>query len=79
MSAGTVDFVVGVDKKLWIEFGLFQNSCSFFGTQGTVFGSKGFDYTDGVALPDDAACYSIALGIWCGDCVGELSCKVFGI
>ena len=47
MSAGTVDFVVRVDKKLWIEFRLFQNSCSFFGTQGTVFGGEGFDCTNG--------------------------------
>jgi len=79
VSAGAVDFVVRVDKKLWIEFGLFQNSCSFFGTQCTIFGSKGLDYTDGVALPDDAACYAVSLIIWCWDCGRELSCKVFSV
>jgi len=39
VSTGTADFVVGVDEKLWIGFGLFKNFKSLFGTQGTVFGS----------------------------------------
>jgi len=55
VSTGTVDFVVGVDKKLWVGSGLFKNCKSFFSTQGSVFGSKSFDYTDWIALPDDAA------------------------
>jgi len=39
VSTGTADFVVGVDKKLWVGSGLFTNFKSFFGTQGAVFGS----------------------------------------
>jgi len=46
VSTGTVDFVVGVDKKLWVGSELFKNFKSFFGTQGAVFGSKRFDCTD---------------------------------
>jgi len=41
-----------------LYFFQFENCNSLFGTQGTVFGSKGFDYTDWVALPDDVAGYS---------------------
>jgi len=32
VSTGTVDFVIGVDKKLWVGSGLFKNFKSFFGT-----------------------------------------------
>jgi len=32
VSTGTADFVVGVDKKLWVGSGLFKNFKSFFGT-----------------------------------------------
>ena len=79
MSAGTVYFVVGVDKKLWIGSGLFENCKSFFSAQGTVFGSESFNHTDWIALPDDAAGYSVALVSW--GCVGviELGCKMFSI
>ena len=79
MSAGTVDFVVGVDKKLWIGSGLFENCNSFFGAQGAVFASKSFDYTDWIALPEDAAGYSVALVSrgWVG--VIELGCKMFSV
>jgi len=42
VSTGTADFVVGVDKKLWVRSGLFENFKSFFGTHGAVFGSKSF-------------------------------------
>jgi len=79
MSAGTVDFVVGVDKKLWIGSGLFENCKSFFGTQGVVFGSKSFDHTDWIALPDDAAGYSVALVSWGWVGVIELGCKMFSV
>jgi len=58
VSTGTVDFVVVVDKKLWVGSGLFQNCKSLFSTQGAVFDSKSFDCTDWIALPDDAAGYS---------------------
>ena len=50
MSADTTDFVVGVDKKLWVGSGLFQNCISLFGTQGAVFGNQCFDCTVGVAF-----------------------------
>ena len=79
MSAGTVDFVVGVDKKLWVRSGLFKNFKSFFGTQGAVFCSESFDYTDWIALPDDAAGYSSTLVSWGQISVIELSCKMFGV
>ena len=46
------DFIVGVDKTLWIGSGLFQKCGSFFCTQPTVFGDKFFDHTDRVALSD---------------------------
>jgi len=78
VSTGTVDFVVGVDKKLWVGSGLFENFKSFFGTQGAVFGSKSFDYTDWIALPDDAAGCSFTLVVWGGIGFTELSCKMFG-
>jgi len=72
VSTGTVDFVVGVDKKLWVGSGLFENFKSFFSTQGTVFGSESFDHTDWIALPDDAAGYSFTLVGWGG--IGFLAC-----
>jgi len=40
LSAGTIDFVVRVDKKLWVGSGLSKNCNSLFSTQGAVFGSK---------------------------------------
>jgi len=46
VSTGTVDFVVRVDKKLWVGSGLFKNCNSLVSTQGAVFGSKSFDYTN---------------------------------
>jgi len=61
VSTGTVDFIVGVDKKLWVGSGLFKNFKSFFRTQSAVFGSNFFDYADWIALPDDAAGYSSTL------------------
>jgi len=79
VSTDTADFVVGVDKKLLVGSGLFENCNSLFSTQGAVLGSKGFDHTCSVALPDDVAGYSstlVDLG-WIG--VTELSCKVFGV
>jgi len=79
VSAGTVDFVVGVDEKLWVGSGLFENCKSLFNTQGTVFGSESFDCTDWIALPDDAAGYSSMLVGWGGIGVTELSCKMFGV
>jgi len=79
VSAGTIDFVVGVDKKLWVGSGLFKNCKSFFGTQGTVFGRKGFDCTDWIVLPDDAAGYSSTLVGWGRIGVIELSCKMFSV
>jgi len=50
VSTGTVDFVVGVDKKLWVGSGLFKNCKSLFSTQGTVFGSESFDYSTLIGL-----------------------------
>jgi len=52
VSTGTVDFVAGVDKKLWVGSGLFENCKSFFSTQGAVFGSESFDHTDRIPLPE---------------------------
>jgi len=77
-TAGTADFVVGVDEKLRVGSRLFVNFKSFFGTQGAVFGSESFDCTDWIALPDDAAgCSSTLVG--CRRIgVTELSCKMFG-
>jgi len=46
VSAGTACFVVGVHKELWTGSRSFQNWDSFFGTQGTIFGSKHFDTAD---------------------------------
>jgi len=78
VSTGTVDFVVGVDKKLWVGFELFVNFKSLFGTHDTVLGSESFDYTDWIALRDDAAGCSSTLVGWGGIGVTELSCKMFG-
>jgi len=64
VSMGTADFVVGVDKNLWVGFGLLKNCNSLFGTQGAVLGGKTFDHTDWVALPDDAAGCSSTLVDW---------------
>ena len=77
MSAGSVDFVVRVNKKVWVGSGLFKSCNSFFSTQGAIFGSKSFDYTDWIALPDDAACYSSTLVDWRWICIMELGCKMF--
>ena len=79
MSAGTVDFVVGVDKKLWIGFGLFENCKSFFGAKGAVFGGESFDHTDWIALPEDAAGHFVALVSWGWVDVKELGCKMFSV
>jgi len=73
-SAGTADFVVRVDKKLWVGSGLFKICNSLFGTQGTIFGSKCFDCTDWVALPNDAADCSSTLVDWGWICIMELGC-----
>jgi len=78
VSAGKADFIVRVDRKLWVGSGLFKNCNSLFGTQGAVFGGKSFDYTDWVSLPDDAASYSITLVGWGWISITELGCKVFG-
>jgi len=51
VSASTADVVVGVDKKLWVGSGLFENCKSLFSTQGAVFGSETFGYTDWIQLP----------------------------
>jgi len=79
VSTGTVDFIVGVDKELWVGSGLFKNFKSFFSTQGAVFGSKFFDYTDWIAMSDDAAGYSFTLVGWGGIGFMELSCKMFSV
>ena len=79
VSAGTADFVVGVDKKLWVGSALFENCKSLFSTQGTAFGSKSFDCTDWIALPDDAAGHSSTLVGWGRIGVTELSCKMFSV
>jgi len=55
VSTETVDFVVRVDKKLRVGFGLFKNCNSLFGTHDAVFCRECFDCTDWVALQDDAA------------------------
>ena len=79
VSTGTADFVVGVDKTLWVGSGLFKNCKSLFGTQGTVFDSESFDYADWIALPDDAAGHSSTLFGWGRIGVMELGCKMFGV
>jgi len=80
MPVGTIDFIVGVDKKLWVGSGLFENCNSFFSTQGTVFGSKCFDHTaDWFALSDDDAGCSSTLVDWGWICAMELGCKMFGL
>jgi len=79
VSTGTADFIVGVDKKLWVGSGSFKNSKSLFRTQRTVFGSESFDYTNWIALPDDNAGYSTTLVSWGRIGVIELSCKMFGV
>jgi len=38
VSTNTVDFVVGVNNKLWVGSGLFETCSSLFSTQGAVFG-----------------------------------------
>jgi len=43
VSTGTVDFIVRVDKKLWVGFELFKNCNSLFSTHDAVFGGKCFD------------------------------------
>jgi len=79
VSTSTVDFIVRVDKKLWVGSGLFKNWNSLFSTQGAVFGSEPFDHTDWVVLPDDAAgCFSTFVD-WGWICVMELGCKVFAL
>jgi len=79
VSTDTVDFIVRVDKKLRAGSGLFKNCKSLLSTHGAVFGSKSFDYTDWIALPDDAAAgYSSTLVGWGRIGVMELSCNVFG-
>jgi len=55
VSAGTTDFVVRVDEKLWVGSWLFKNCNSLFFKQGTVFWRESFDHADWVALPDEAA------------------------
>jgi len=79
MPTGTVDFVVRVDKKLRVGSRLFQNCKSLFSTQGAIFGSKSFDCTDWIALPDDAAGHSSTLVGWGWIGVMELNCEVFGV
>jgi len=77
VSTCTTDFVVRVDKKLWVGSGLFKNCNSLFTTQGTVFGNKSFDHTDWVALPDDASGHSSTLVGWGWICIMELpGCKL---
>jgi len=78
VHASAAHFVVRVDEELWVGSGLFDNCNSFFDTQGTVFGSKSFDCTDWVALPDDAAGHSSFLVDWRWICIMELCCKAFG-
>ena len=73
----TVDFIFRVDKRLWVGSGLFENCTSLFDTLSTVFGSKCFDCTDGVALPDDAVGCSSTLVDRGWICIMESGCKVF--
>jgi len=61
VSTCTADFIVRVDKQLWVGSGLFTNCNSFFSTEGIVLGSECFDCTDGVALQDNAAGDSFTL------------------
>jgi len=77
VSTRTVDFVVRVDKKMWVGFGVFENCNSFFGTHGTVFAGKCFDCTDGAALSDDDAICSSTLVDWEMMCI--LGCNMFSI
>jgi len=63
---------------MWVGSGLFKNFNSLFGTQCTLFGSKCFEHTDWVALPDDAAGYSSTLVDWGSISIMELGCTVFG-
>jgi len=78
VSAGTADFVVGVDKKLCVGSRLFESCNSLLGTKGAAFGSKSFEHADGVALSDDAAGHSSTLVDWGWNDFTELSCKMFG-
>ena len=59
VSTGTADFVVRVDKKLWVK-----NCISFFGTQGAIFDCKSFVCTHWVVLPDEFTSCSSSLGDW---------------
>ena len=70
-------FVVADEKNLCVGSELFENCDSLFGTQNTVFGGKSFDYTDLVALSDDAADHSSTFVDWRWTCVMELGCEVF--
>jgi len=79
VSTCTMHFIVRVDKKLWVGFGLFEHCHSFFSTHGAVFGSKCFDYTDRFALPNDATGHSSILVDWGRICIMELGCKLFGM
>ena len=43
VSTGTTDFIVRVDMKLWVGFGLFENCIFLFGTeQGHGFWQRMF-------------------------------------
>jgi len=75
VSTGTADFVVRVDEKLCVVFGLFENCNSLFGTHDAIFGSKCFEQTNWVALPDDAADCSSVLFDWGWICIMEVGCK----
>jgi len=51
VSADTTDFVVGVDKKLWVGSGLFKNCNSLFCTQGADFGTAANILTARIGRP----------------------------
>jgi len=79
VSTHPIHFVVRVEKKLWVGFGLFKNCDSFFSTQSTVFGVNFFEHTDCVALPDDVEGDSFTLVGWGRDCILESCCKMFSM
>jgi len=58
VPAGAADFVDRVDEKLWVGSGLFQNRNSLFSTHGAVFGGKGVNCADWIALSNGAAGHS---------------------
>ena len=59
---------------------MFQDFDSLFVAQSTVGGAKRFHYIDGVALPQDAACYAVPLESWCHTLEsGQLFCKMSSI